>query len=615
MLLPRIVSVVLIGVWVTLVTEESFAVLSSDSDAVPIQYRISFRQAETHRVDIEATFPVEGAEQLELMMPVWTPGSYLIREYARQVETIEARNIGNEPIEIQKKSKNRWTVSTKGLTDVTVRYTLYCREMGVRSNWVEKDFAFLTGAATFITRTDTLERKHLVRLDALPSWPRIATSLAKVDNDEWLRVASNFDELVDGPILIGDIDIQSFEAGGAKHHLATIGTDGLWNTKKAAEDVQKIVEAEQAFWKEVPYQEYWFLNLATETGGGLEHDNSTVLMTSRWTMRQRPKYLDWLGLVSHEFFHTWNVRRLRPKVLTTYDYENEQYTRELWVAEGVTSYYDDLMLVRSGLGTPKEYLARISKTISGVQNSAGRHVQSLAESSFDTWVKFYRPDENAPNSRISYYTKGSLIALLLDTEIRIATNGERSLDDVMRHLWKEHRESGYTTDDVIRITNEIAGTDLGNWFQQGIDSTNELDYSKLLDWYGLEWKPKEAPKSEETGEEEKRSSPYLGVEVSNQQGKATIDKVLSGSPGAESGLNVGDEIIALENYRVASEGWKERLDMYHAGDAVEFLIARRGKLQTIKVKLGETPEKTWTLQRVKEPTDEQEARWKSWLGL
>jgi len=216
--------------------------------------------------------------------------------------------------------------------------------------------------------------------------------------------------LVDSPIVLGNIDIQSFECGEAKHYLASVGTDGLWNTKAAVKDVQRIVETEQKFWGEVPYTEYWFLNLATESGGGLEHDNSTVLMTSRWTMRQKSKYTEWLALVSHEFFHTWNVRRLRPKALTNYDFENEQYTNELWVAEGVTSYYDDLLLARSGLCSPKEYLDQISKGIAGVQTAPGRLVQPLSQSSFDAWIKFYRPDENANNSRVSYYTKGSLVA-------------------------------------------------------------------------------------------------------------------------------------------------------------------------------------------------------------
>ncbi|AMV31133.1 M61 glycyl aminopeptidase [Pirellula sp. SH-Sr6A] len=594
-----------------LLTHSSVAETMPEKNLAPVQYRVSFRQAENHRCDVEVTVPAEGADSIELMMPVWTPGSYLVREYARQIETIQARDgVTNHPLVMEKSTKNRWVVTTKGVSEVAVRYSLYCRELGVRTNWIERDFAFLTGAATFLTPVDRLDRKHLVRIESLPHWPNVATSLAKVDEDVWTRVAESFDELVDSPILIGDIDIQSFEAGGAKHHLATIGTDGLWNTAKAAEDVKKIVETEQAFWGVVPYREYWFLNLATESGGGLEHDNSTVLMTSRWAMKQKAKYTDWLGLVSHEFFHTWNVRRLRPKVLMKYDFEGEQYTRELWVAEGVTSYYDDLLLARSGLCSPKDYLERISKGISGVQSAPGRLIQPLSESSFDTWIKFYRPDENAINSRVSYYTKGSIVAMLLDAEIRSATQNQKSLDDVMRMLWKEHLQSGYTTADVLRAANATSGKDLSEWFHRSIETTEEPDFTTFLSWYGLEWKAKESAEAKD-----KPLPPFHGMDVSNQQGKAIVDKVAKDSPAAQAGINVGDELLAIDGYRVGAENLTERVSLYEAGTIVECTMARRGKLLPIKLKLGVQPAQSWTLQRVAKPTDEQESHWKDWLRI
>jgi predicted metalloprotease with PDZ domain len=610
MLAPRLSSLLLTPL-LLLTLRPSIAEAMQEKTLAPVQYRISFRQAENHRCEIEVSVPTEGAESVEFMMPVWTPGSYLIREYARQIETIQARDsVTNQALELTKTTKNRWKVVSKGVNELSVRYTLYCRELGVRTNWIERDFAFLTGAATFLTPVDRLSRKHLVRIESLPHWPQIATSLAKSEEDSWTRIAGSFDELVDSPILIGDIDIQSFDAGGAKHHLATIGTDGLWNTSKAAEDVKKIVETEQAFWGAVPYKEYWFLNLATESGGGLEHDNSTVLMTSRWAMKQKAKYTDWLGLVSHEFFHTWNVRRLRPKVLMQYDFEGEQYTRELWVAEGVTSYYDDLLLARSGLCSPKDYLDRISKGITGVQTAPGRLVQPLSESSFDTWVKFYRPDENANNSRISYYTKGSIVAMLLDAEIRSATKNQKSLDDVMRSLWRDHLQTGYTTADVLKAANAASGKDLSDWFHRSIETTEDPDFTTFLNWYGLEWKPKESPDSKD-----KPQPPYLGMDVSNQLGKAMVDKVTKDSPAAQAGINVGDEMIALEGYRIGAENLSERVSLYELGTTLECVIARRGKLMQLKLKLAPQPSQSWTLQRVAKPTDEQESHWKDWLRI
>lgn len=591
------------------------SVANADEGLSAVQYRLSFRQAESHRVDVEVSLPTDGKSEIELMMPVWTPGSYLVREYARQVEQIAAVNGStNQTLTINKKDKNHWLVLCDGASEVTVRYSLYCREMSVRTNWVENEFAFLTGAATFLTRSDMLEHPHIVRVDALPHWPNIATSLQTADaRDPWTRVAKTFDELVDSPIVVGIIDIQTFEVGGAKHHLATLGGESFWDTATAAKDVAKIVETEQAFWNEVPYQDYWFLNLATESGGGLEHDNSCVLMTGRWSQRQKAKYTDWLGLVSHEFFHTWNVRRLRPKVLKQYDYNNEQYFRELWVAEGITSYYDDLLLARSGLCKPKDYLDRMSKNVASVQNAPGRLAQTLADSSFDSWIKFYRPDENANNSRISYYLKGALVGMLLDAEIRTKTDNAKSLDDVMRVLWANHRESGYTNADFAGIVKQVSGESMDVWLNQALESTEELDYSTLMNWYGLEWKQREADKEASSGKP--FGNVYVGLDLKADQGKAMVDKVTRESPASQAGFNSGDELISFDGYRISTENWTERLNLYRPNDVCKCLIARRGKIVELSLKLGAQAENNWTLVRVAKPTDEQEKHWRSWLAI
>lgn len=604
---------------------EGTAVANSNQAKSPIQYRLSFRMATSNRVEVEMTVPVDGNQEIELMMPVWTPGSYLVREYARQIESISARDIANnKSIPIQKTKKNRWKVTTSGIDEIAVTYVVYCHEMSVRTNWVEPDFAFLTGAATFLTRADALEREHIVRIDAIPSWPKVATSLKPLEGNDWVRSAANFDDLVDSPILLGDMDIQSFEIDGVKHYLATLGGDDLWDTTKAAQDVKKIVEKHLQFWENIPYPEYWFINLATESRGGLEHDNSTLLMTSRWAMKKRASYVDWLGLVSHEFFHTWNVRRLRPEALVKYDFENEQYTNELWVAEGVTSYYDDLLVVQSGLYSEQEYIDLLNKVILGVQTTPGNTVQSLRDSSYDTWIKFYRPDENAHNSRVSYYTKGSLAAMLLDTEIRDATDDKHSLRDVMLRLWAEKLESGYTTDDVIRFSSEVAGKDLREWFHRTLEEPTNLDYQRYMERYGFEWKQKDAPiqgdvESTDSNAEKSAQSPerpaYLGAEVVGQQGKAILEKIVATGPAAQAGLSAGDELIAVNGYRIASENWADRLSIYSENETAEFLIARRGKLHTVNVKFATPDTNTWTLKRVETPTEQQQANWKKLIGL
>ncbi len=587
-----------------------------ENDLSTVQYRLSFRQAETHRVEIEVSVPSDGKSEIELMMPVWTPGSYLVREYARQVEQVAAVNgKTSAALNVRKKDKNHWLVDCTGADEVAVRYTLYCHEMSVRTNWVERDFAFLTGAATFLTRSDMLAHPHVVHIDALPNWPKIATSLVASDaRNPWTRKAANFDELVDSPILLGAIDIQTFEVGGAKHHLATLGGESFWDTVSAAKDVKKIVEIEQAFWRETPYKEYWFLNLATESGGGLEHDNSCVLMTGRWSQRQRTKYADWLGLVSHEFFHAWNVRRLRPKVLKQYDYNSEQHFHELWVAEGITSYYDELFVARSGLCNPKDYLDKLGKNIAAVQNAPGRLSQSLVDSSFDAWIKYYRPDENANNSRISYYLKGALIGLLLDVEIRSKTDGDKSLDDVMRQLWKSHRETGYTNEDFSKVVEQVTGASYEDWLKLNLETTQEMDFSKLLEWYGLEWKKKEADK-DAPAEKSLFGNVYVGMDLLASQGKAMVDKVTRDSPASLAGFNAGDELISFDGFRVAVETWAERLNSYKPNDVCKCLVARRGKIVELSLKLASEPETSWKIARVAKPTVDQEKRWRNWLNL
>ncbi len=576
--------------------------MEARSDELPVQYRVSFRDIERHLIEVEVTFATEGKEQIDLMMPVWTPGSYLVREYARQVEEIRAEDASStSPLTIRKTSKNTWTVDCKNAQSIRVRYSLYCREMSVRTNWIERDFGFLTGAATFLTRADWLKHPHIVRLDLPPQWPDVATSLPRLEpNETSVRKAKNFDELVDGPIVMGKLQDYVFQVGGKPHHLVTVLGDGTWDSKKAAEDITKIIETEQKFWGEIPYDEYWFLNIASESGGGLEHDNSCVLMTGRWTMRKKSSYTDWLALVSHEFFHAWNVRRLRPKVLVEYDYTREQYFPELWIAEGITSYYDELFVAKSGFLGRDEYLGRLSKGISGVQNSPGRLVQPLWDSSWDSWIKHYRPDENAGNSRISYYSKGAIVGMLLDAEIQSRTGGTRGLRDVMQRLWKEHRQSGYTLDDFQRISSEVAGVSMDEWFKSHVWQATEVDYSKMLEWYGLRFKSSEAKKNGDAskadpakadGANAKSESPsdkkvdkpvetgnaWLGCVTSGQDGRLVVRQVPRGTPADLAGLNVDDELIAIEDHRLSTTGLDDRLSYFSDGDTVRMTIARRSE--------------------------------------
>lgn len=617
----------------------SFAAVWSSVDVwgaemAPVQYAISFADADRHLIDVEAVIPTEGREAVTLMMPVWAPGSYLIREYPRNVETISAQRISPPaPLEIRKTRKNRWTVATKGDAAIRIRYRLYCREMSVRTNWVEREFALINGPPTFITLADAEPRPHHVRFHLPPHWHRSVSALPTVAAEPHTYIAADFDTLVDSPTVLGNPQVDAFVVGGAEHQLVTIGGDGLWDNAAAAKDVERIVRVGQQFWDSVPYGRYVFLNVVGESGGGLEHDNSTVLMTSRWTFGDPERYRDWLGLVSHEFFHTWNVRRLRPQALQRYDYEQEVYLDELWVAEGVTSYYDDLLQMQAGLLSEADYYRRLSRTIDHVQTAPGRTLQSLRESSYDTWIKHYRPDENAHNSRISYYTKGALVAWLLDARIRQATDGRRQLRDVMQTLYDRYAgdQGGYSLENFRSVVDEIAGGDTAQWLESAVDRTDELDYEPALQWWGLRLGRAEEADEESDDEAQedvadersqetsralsrKPKPPYVGATVRDEGGRMVISRIIRGGPADIAGWNVDDELLAVGDYRATPAIWPDQLAQFDVGEPIDMLLARRGELIRRPLTLEPAQEDQWKLAAAKDVTEAQKARRRDWLG-
>lgn len=582
----------------------------------PISYTVRFPAPQTHSIEIEALVPTEGRPEIELMMAVWTPGSYLVREFARQVESLAAANEAGEPLPVEKTVKNRWRIGTGGASRVTVRYKLYAREMSVRTNFVDSSFALVNGAATFLTLADGPERPHDVRVEPPAQWKVVVSPLQPVPGEGEPRFrAESFDTLVDSPLYVGNGRLYRFEVAGKPHVLVNEGEGGVWDGPRSAADAEKIVREQVGFWGSAPYPRYVFLNLLTGAGGGLEHKDSSVLMTGRWRLRTHEGSRDWLGLVSHELFHAWNGKRLRPAELGPFDYEREVYTRSLWVVEGFTSYYDDLLVHRAGLLTRKEYLKRLSKTIEGVQTSPSRLVQPLDESSFDAWIKYYRRDENAVNTATSYYSKGAVVAFLLDAKIRHATEGARSLDDVLRLAFERFSgERGYTTEDLHGLLREVSGTDLGAWLERAVSSTAELDYGEALEHYGLRFAQDEEEKAAAEREPEEPPAAWLGADTEVQDGRLTVTVVKRGTPAAEAGLNVGDEILALGGYRIPPDGLADRLKAYRPGEQSMLLVARRERIVEIPVTLGEKPRNRWKLEPAPKATAEQQARLTAWLS-
>ncbi|MDA7903548.1 PDZ domain-containing protein [Mariniblastus sp.] len=647
---------------------EVFAV--TDDEKTALQYTVDLEDARNHYLTIKVVVPVV-SDTTELMMAVWTPGSYLVREYARNIDSMTVTS-GDRELEFEKIRKNRWLVETKGIKSFEVSYRLYCNEMSVRTNWVGNQYAMINGAPTFITVPDRLDQQHEVQLLLPRNWTRSATSLKSVGDNPHRFVAENFDELVDSPIVAGNVSVYPFVVGGIEHQLVNVGESGYWDGTKAATDLKKIVEAHQEMWGVVPYDRYMFINMIVESGGGLEHDNSSVLMTSRWSFRDRGRYKSWLSLASHEFFHTWNIRRLRPKSLVTYDYENEVYTDSLWIAEGITSYYEDLALLRAGLLSRSEFLSRLSGDVEGVQRTGGRKLQSLKDSSYDAWIKYYRPDENSSNTRISYYSKGAVAAFLLDARIRKLTKGEKSLDDLMRKLFADYVTTGYTTDEFRAAASELAGEDLSDWFASVIDSTDELDYSDI-EAIGVippykksatkatkesdkkesdkkESDKKESDKKESDKKESdkkeldkkdegtkvlaglsglkdrlasavgvkartstSRGRPYLGFRTSAADGIVKVTSVKPNSPASDVGINIEDEVIAVNGFRITSSV-DSRLSQYEVGDELEILISRRGQLMTLNLTIGQLESSSYRLRFVSRPSKEQRRQLDLWLN-
>ena len=581
----------------------------------PIRYTLRFPAPHTHYVEVEARVPAAGQSHVELMMAVWTPGSYLIREYPRNVEAFAARTPDGTALEVAKSRKNRWRVETTGADAVIVSYRVYCREMSVRANWVDESFGLLNGAPTFVTLAGAYDRPHEVRLELPATWARSMTALPPTpDGQAHSYRATSFDHLVDSPIVVGNPAVYEFEVAGRSHALVNIGEGGVWDGPRAATDVEAIVREHNRMWGDLPYERYLFLNLITEAGGAIEHKDSTVIMTSRWRMRNRDRYLGWLSTVSHEFFHLWNVKRLRPVELGPFDYENEVHTPSLWVSEGLTAYYGPLLVHRAGLSTREEYLDLLSAEIRSLQTTPGRLVQPVAEASYDAWIKFYRRNENSRNATTSYYTKGAVIGFLLDARIRRLTDGARSLDDLMRLAYDRYSgERGFTPAEFQATAAAAAGADLGDWFHHALETVEELDYVEAQGWLGLEI-TEPGPMQRSTDDDDEEPGGWLGLTVRNEAGRLVVTDVRRETPGYDAGFSVGDEILAIDGYRVGPTDWDQRLGLHRAGESVTFLVARRERLTELDATFGTPPARAWELSASDKARPDQIAHLEAWLG-
>jgi len=573
--------------------------------AVKISYVITFPEAQAHYADVEMNIEGLAQNNLDLKMPVWTPGSYLVREYAKNVESFTASS-GNQPLSTTKIAKNCWRIKTAGVTVVKVRYSVYCFEISVRTSFVDAAHGFLSPAGIFMYPDKMLNEPSTVNIVPYKEWSKVSTSLNEVNGDTFTRHAPNYDILYDSPIEIGNQDVFGFDAAGVKYEVAMCG-GGNYDKERLKKDMARIVEQETAIFGENPNKYYVFIvhNYA-RGGGGLEHLSSTVLGASRDNYANDQGYHGFLSLVAHEHFHLWNVKRLRPIALGPFDYDNENYTTDLWIAEGFTAYYQNLILRYAGLSTPQDYLNAVAGTINVVENQPGAKVQPLAEASFDAWIKSYRPNENSINTGISYYDKGALAAMLLDLEIINDTKSRYSLNDVMKYMYDTYyklKKRGYTDIEFKQGLEKFAGKSLDDFYENYIYGLTPLDYGKYLGYAGYKL----------TNELAATNEPTLGVNIINSNGKKIVTAVLRGSAGWIDGINVNDELTAIDGMPITDISGM--LNGKKTGDKIQVSIIRDGLPLTLPVTLLKNNHVKYMIEELTAPTAEQLGARKKWLKL
>jgi len=570
-----------------------------------ISYNVTFPEVQAHYVDIEMNIEHLNQPTLVLKMPVWTPGSYLVREFAKSVEGFTVSTNGKE-IPFVKTRKNWWSINTKGLNHVTIKYKIYCFEVSVRTAFVDISHAFLSTSGIFMYPEGMLNQPSTIHIVPFGGWDKVSTSLDMVNNDPFTVHAPNYDILFDSPIEVGNQDVFGFDAAGVHYQFAMYG-GGNYDKEKLKVDVAKIVEQETAVYGENPNKHYVFIvHNYFRGGGGLEHLSSTVLGASRDAYGTPRGYQNFLSLVAHEHFHLWNVKRLRPIALGPFDYDNENYTTDLWIAEGFTAYYEDIILRHAKLIDADNYLGVMANDINQVENTPGKKIQSIADASYDAWIKAYRPTENSNNSTISYYSKGSVAAMLLDLEIINDSQIKYSLDDVMKYMYHEYYKNlkrGYTDAEFKKGLEKFSGKNLDDFYKKYVYGVADVDYNKYLGYAGYQL----------TDEAAGNDDPSLGIMTATIGGKIVVTNVLRDGTAWVDGINVNDEIVSVDGTPVTDVNGI--LANKKVGDKLSITVNRDGLSLVLPVTLLKNSLVKYKIETVATPSAQQLKVRSKWLKL
>ena len=575
--------------------------------APSIYYKLSFDEPQSHFVKVEMEVSNWPGTTLEVKMPVWTPGSYLIREYSRFVERISAVDGAHNILSCVKDTKNGWKINSNKAEKIKIVYFVYAFELSVRTSFIDDEHAYLNGASIFLFIDKMLQIPSVVEVIPYHKWSKISTSLERLNPDSpWILRAIDYDQLIDAPMEIGNHVVLRFIAAGIPHEIAFFGKAN-YDSLQVIRDIIKIVEAEKSIFGDHPCKRYVFIIHNIPNGsGGLEHMNSSTLQVARNGYSPGGLYNSFLSLVAHEYFHLWNVKRLRPQPLGPFDYDKENYSTLLYVAEGFTAYYDDLITRRCGFIDDNLYLATVAGYVTSLENTPGSFLQSVSESGFDAWIKYYRPSENNLNSTVSYYTKGALIGCLLDLFILNATNGVKRLDDVMKSMYDEYYKKlnrCYTENEFSEMVAKISGKDMNYFFGHYINKADSIPYPDYFKLAGLEL----------TNDNFGNSIPYLGVNTNTINGKISITFVERNSPAWKDGLNVNDEIIAVDNARI-SEDFVKFISTKKPGDQLNFEISRSGLIKNVLVKLVQSKKVSYKLVNTSNSNEKQKFIYNKWIS-
>lgn len=593
----------LIFCWLLFGTNASSLSIEQNIDEA-IEYQFSVIDANHHLGQVTVTFPQVGSKTLLVQLPVWRSGRYEILNLSKNISQFSAQDANGQAIQWNKTDKNTWKLWLKQPGAVTIQYQVYANMLSQRVAHLDATHAFLDASGVFMYAPQFRDRPLTVQMNVPDDWIS-RSGMDQLDHGHHFY-AQDYDQLVDSPIESGLHEFKSFSVDDQTYEIVIWG-EGNHDIDDLQQQVTRMHHAGEAIWGDFPFQRYVYMyHVGDGLRGATEHVNSTIIQQDRFNFHPREKYLKVLATTAHEFVHTWNVKAYRPAGIAPYDYSQENYSDLFWMAEGITSYYDDLLLLRAGIAKPKEYLKKLAEDLHQHLNKPGRHRESVAQSSFDTWLK--DDPQQTHNASASIYLEGAMAAWHLDQQIRHLTDNDQSLDALQKRLYEQHhnRDRGYDKNDVLALLQAITGNDMSAHWSRFIEGTEAMDVDAMLDFYGLQRVVDVDAKS--------TTHVWLGAKFDTSHDHPVVQTVDRDSPAWQAGLTAGDSLLAIDGIRVTSDNLDQHLSHMQSGHPHVIHYFAAGRLLTQQIKPVPAPHPKFTIQAVDRPSRDQRARFKAWTG-